>query len=274
MKREKSSNKLFRNGMKMIFSSCIVYLIFCILMLTWSARASVQSSTDYLVTDESTDGGGVRAASADYNSDSSFSSGDLIFSVHYTQRGGYVAALNNAPVARTNYTISLYTNSTFKVASGTAAPDPDGDQIAFVSIQNPSAQNGSVSNGVAWLYYQPPLNFIGSDSFNFMVRDSEGDSATGTILAQITAVPAPANAPTLNLIGLTFVPSTTAATLTFGGLPDSTYEVQYTDSMIPPIIWANLGSANVTNGVFQIVDPTAGSVSQRYYRTLYLSSTP
>jgi len=232
-------------------------------------RAGPQSSAHYLVTNESVDGGGLRAGSADYASDGSFSSGSLIASADYTQRGGYVAALNNAPVAVTNYTINLYTNGLFKVASGAVAPDPDGDQTAFVSLQNPTTQNGSVSNGVIWAYYRPALNFAGSDSFNFTVRDSEGDSATGTVLAQITGTPVTPDSPTLNLVSLNFQGA--AARLKFGGLPGATYTVQYTDSLTPPVTWATLGSATVTNGVMTIVDPTAGSASQRFYRTLLQS---
>lgn len=234
-----------------------------------SMRAGPQSSAHYLVTNGSVDGGGLRVSSADYASDGSFSSGSLIASADYTQRGGYVAALNNAPVAVTNYTISLFTNGIFKVASGAVAPDPDGDQTAFVSLQDPTAANGSVSNGVVWAYYRPALDYTGNDSFNFTVRDSEGDSASGTVLVQITGTPVTPDSPTLNLIGLNF--HSTAATLKFGGLPGATYTVQFTDSLVPPVIWATLGSATVTNGVMTIVDPTAGLVPQRFYRTLLQS---
>jgi hypothetical protein len=77
----------------------------------------------------------------------------------------------------------------------------------------------------------------------------------------------------LNLVSVTFdtAPGATDATLVFAGLPQSTYTVQYTGSLTPPITWTPLGSVSVTNGVFQIVDPTAGGAGQRFYRALYQS---
>jgi hypothetical protein len=104
-----------------------------------------------------------------------------------------------------------------------------------------------------------------------VAQDSEGDRATGTILAQVGPPPAPPDHAALNLIAVTFdtAPGATDATLRFAGLPQSTYLVQYTDSLTPPVTWTTLGTVSVTNGVFQIVDPTAGGASQRYYRTVY-----
>jgi hypothetical protein len=241
------------------------------LMLAVGAHASgVQSSADYLVTNESADGGGSRVSSADYASDGSFSGGDLAASADYVQRNGYVAALNNAPVALTNYTISLATNGTFKVQVGMVTADADGDAITYVSIQNPTAQNGSVTTDGKWVFYQPAHDYAGGDSFNFTVMDSEGDRAVGTILAQVIGPPVTVG-PTLNLIGLALdnTPGSTAATLRFGGLPGATYKVQYASSLVPPILWTDVGTATVTNGTMTIVDPTAGSASQRYYRTVY-----
>ena len=241
------------------------------LFFAWSVQAGTSTSAHYLVTNETLDGGGARMTSANYTSEGSFSYGNLTASVDYTDRGGYVAGLHNAPVVATNYTINLYTNSTFKVAVGSVATSPDGDQIIYWVVQNPSAENGAVVNDSAWLFYTPPLNYVGNDSFAFTVVDAEGDSASGTVLAEITTAPVTPSQPTLNLIGMTSIPESTAMTLRFGGLPGATYQVEYTDNLLRPVTWIPLGSATVTNGVLTIVDPTAGVASQRFYRTLYQS---
>jgi hypothetical protein len=147
----------------------------------------------------------------------------------------------------------------------------DGDSVTFVSVAASSAQSGTASRAGNFVVYRPASGFTGSDSVTWVAQDSEGDRTTGTILAQVGTPPAQPTQPTLNLVAVTFdtAPGATDATLRFAGLPQSTYLVQYTDSLTPPVTWTTLGTVSVTNGVFQIVDPTAGGASQRYYRTVY-----
>jgi Bacterial Ig domain len=269
MKTEGQKNESSVSQMKMIAS---LFICFGILLLPAAACAGTQSSADYSFTAESIDGGGLRSAGADYASDGSFGAGDFVTSADYAQRGGYAGQLNNAPVA-TNYTFTVVSNGTIKVpisALLSAAADPDGDSISFVSVAGASAQNGTVGRSGVWVLYKPPAAFTGSDGIAWVMQDSEGDRSAGTILAQVIAPPPPADAPTLNLISITFdpAPDTTDATLRFGSLPGETYTVQYTDSLTPPVTWTTLGTAATTNGMFQIVDPTARNASERYYRTL------
>jgi hypothetical protein len=253
------------------------HLFAALLWLAWvaSARAGSQTSADYSSGIESNDGGGSRAASADYSSDVSLNAGSFVSSADYAQRGGYAGQLNNAPVA-TNYPLTVVSNTVIKIpvaALLNSVKDADGDSITFVSVASGSAQNGTASRVGNFVVYRPANGFNGSDSVTWVAQDSEGDRTAGTILAQVGTPPAPPNAPTLNLVSITFdtAPGATDATLRFGGLPQSTYTVQYTGNLTPPIIWTSLGTVSVTNGVFQIVDPTAGGAGQRYYRTVYQS---
>jgi Bacterial Ig domain len=242
------------------------------LALAATLRAAPQSSADYSVSVESSDGGGSHAASADYSNDGSLGAGSFVSSTDYAQRGGYVGQLNNAPVA-TNYEITVVSNTVIKVpiaALLNTVKDADGDLITFVSVAARGAENGAASRAGNFVAYRPEPGFTGSDSIAWVAQDSEGDRTTGTILAQVGLPPAPPNQPTLNLVSITFnnTPGATYATLRFSGLPQSTYTIQYTGSLAPPVTWTTLGSASVTNGVFQIVDPTAGSAGLRYYRTM------
>jgi hypothetical protein len=249
-----------------------------LLVLAFAASAHAagsQTSAHYNFTAESIDGGGLRSASADYKSDGSFSPGGFVLSADYTQRGGYAGQLNNAPVA-TNYSLTIASNSTIKIPISvllSTARDADGDSISFVGVASASAQNGEVGRNGIWLLYKPPAGFVGGDSITWLMQDSEGDQNNGTILAQVTVPPTAPDQPTLNLISITFdtAPNATDATLHFAGLPQATYLVQYTGSLAPPVAWTTLGTVAVTNGIFQIVDPTAGSASQRYYRAVYQS---
>lgn len=245
------------------------------LVLAAASRAGSQSSADYSITAESIDGGGLRSSSAHYVNDGGLNAGSFISSADYAQRGGYAGQLNNAPVV-TNYPITVVSNTVIKVpiaALLSSVKDVDGDSITFVSVAAASAQNGVATHVGNFVVYRPANGFNGSDSVTWVAQDSEGDRATGTILAQVGAPPAPPDQPAFNLVSITFnhAPGATDATLRFAGLPQSTYLVQYTDSLTPPVTWTSLGTVGVTNGVFQIVDPTAGGASQRYYRTVYQS---
>jgi hypothetical protein len=58
--------------------------------------------------------------------------------------------------------------------------------------------------------------------------------------------------------------------LQFGGatndLPAGVYRVLYTDNLTPPVQWqTNLPGATVNNGVLDVIDPTAGGSTQRFY---------
>jgi hypothetical protein len=247
----------------------------------WLARAmashaaGTQSSVDYSFTAESVDGGGLRSASAHYVSDGSLSAGNFTPGADYAQRGGYIGQLPN-PLRATNYSLAVASNTVIKVPIAellSTVKSVDGDPVTFISVAATSAQNGVASRVGNFVAYRPATGFNGGDNVTWVAQDSEGDRATGTILAQVGTPPVQPDQPTLNLFSITFdtVPGATDATLHFAGLPQSTCTVQYTGSLTPPVTWTTLGSASVTNGVFQIVDPTAASASQRYYRTVYQS---
>ena len=245
------------------------------LALVTVSRAGPQSSADYSSTVDSSDGGGSRAASADYSSTASVGAGNFASSTDYAQRGGYIGQLPNPPVA-TNYFLTLASNTVVKVpiaALLSTVTDADGDSVTFVSVTAASAQSGVAGHVGNFVVYRPAAGFNGSDTVTWVAQSSEGARAAGTILAQVGTPPAPSSLPTLNLVSVTFdtAPGATDATLVFAGLPQSTYTVQYTGRLTPPITWTPLGSVSVTNGVFQIVDPTAGGAGQRFYRALYQS---
>ncbi len=247
----------------------------CLALAASSRAAGTQSSADYSFTAESIDVGGLRSSSAHYVNDGSLSAGSFVTSSDFAQRGGYIGQLNNAPVV-TNYPVTVASNTVIKVPVAellSSVKDPDGDSITFVSVSAASAQNGVAGHVGNFVVYRPANGFNGGDTVTWVAQDSEGDRATGTILAQVGTPPTQPDPAALNLISVTFdtAPGATDATLHFAGLPQSTYLIQFTDSLTPPVTWTSLGTVSVTNGVFQIVDPTAGGAGQRFYRTVYQS---
>ena len=245
-----------------------ISIVLC-LALTAPSEAS-QASADYSFTLESIDGGGLTVASMDYTSDGSASPGNFVASEDYVQRGGYIGQLHNALVV-VPYTIQRGSNSIVRIpldALTNSVTEPDGDTVSVASWSSVTGQGGSITElDSRFLQYESPTNYNGNDTAFWTALDSEGDEAQGTILLRIAT---PTDGPTLNLISLNVVGA--QATLIFAGFPQTTYEtqvqVQYTDSLLPAN-WQNLGVTVVTNGILTIVDPSGGSISERFYRTVY-----
>jgi glucose/arabinose dehydrogenase len=55
--------------------------------------------------------------------------------------------------------------------------DPDGDNLRIVSVSTPTSKGGSVIiNGNGILTYIPPADFVGSDSFSYVISDGQGEN--------------------------------------------------------------------------------------------------
>ena len=55
--------------------------------------------------------------------------------------------------------------------------DPDGDNLRIVSVSTPTSKGGSVIiNGNGILTYIPPADFVGSDSFSYVISDGQEEN--------------------------------------------------------------------------------------------------
>ena len=55
--------------------------------------------------------------------------------------------------------------------------------------------------------------------------------------------------------------------ITATGLPNTTYTLQATDSLTPPVQWVNIGTAGTdAQGKLQFIDPDAPNHPVRFYR--------
>ena len=65
--------------------------------------------------------------------------------------------------------------------------DTNGDTLAISSFDTASVQAGRVSsNGDGSFSYEPPDNFEGNDSFDYIVTDGRGGTATATVFIAVT----------------------------------------------------------------------------------------
>ena len=74
--------------------------------------------------------------------------------------------------------------------------DPDSDMISLLSVTDPP--NGSATiNGNGTVTYEPDLDFVGQDEFQYVISDGKGgvDSATVTVDVIANPPPPPANNP-------------------------------------------------------------------------------
>lgn len=101
-----------------------------------------------------------------------------------------VTVLNdNAPVAGPDSAICLMNRSVdVDVLANDSDPDP-GDAISITSGGITTSAGGYA--GVAygsdkqWYFYYPPTDFIGTDTFQYTIADSQGGTATGTVTIQV-----------------------------------------------------------------------------------------
>jgi hypothetical protein len=155
--------------------------------------------------------------------------------------------------------------------SGTKAPvsrllandsSPDGNPIAFDSVSPTTAEGGTVSVLDGWVFYVPPADFAGPDSFSYAIQDSFGATATGTVTVQpLLSYGAAQSAAFVNLSNGTYA-------IIFSGIPWNTYTIQYSQDPTSGA-WQDLGTSTADSwGAIQYVDTPPAGAPPRYYRAL------
>ena len=141
-----------------------------------------------------------------------------------------------------------------------ACSDPDWDSFIITGVNPNTAAGGTAQINGSTVLYTPPLDFVGSDSFTYTVRDCRGADSQGTVYVTVTA--STGSGP--NVIGVS-VASDGSATVRFAGIPEVSYIIE---ASIDLVHWDSIGSATAgTNGLFEFVDTQAGNYTSRYYRT-------
>ncbi|WP_198654830.1 beta strand repeat-containing protein [Albibacillus kandeliae] len=110
-----------------------------------------------------------------------------------------ITGTNDAPTVE-NLVLSVSKNSV--ISGQLPATDNEGDALTF-AIGGDTPQHGSLSlTGEGTYSYQPDIGYTGTDSFSYLVTDSNGDSAEGTVTINVGASAAAAS-PRSTVTGLT-----------------------------------------------------------------------
>ena len=155
------------------------------------------------------------------------------------------------------------------------ASDPNGETLRVVSVSAVSAQGGTVTLGASTVSYTPANGFTGADTFTYVIADTGGDPATGTVTVTVTA----STAVSLNVV---YGPAVVSGefVVRFAGTPGTAYTIETTASLGEPIPWqwkanrtAPVTPGDFGVGVFEFRESTGGAEA-RYYRTVYPAYTP
>ena len=63
--------------------------------------------------------------------------------------------------------------------------DADGDVISLVSVSANSAHGGTVTVSGKWVFYAPAPGWTSADTFTYIIADTRGGAATGTVTVNI-----------------------------------------------------------------------------------------
>jgi hypothetical protein len=128
---------------------------------------------------------------------------------------------------------------------------PSGADYDYATIKY-----GSTTN----MAYVPPLNFTGTDTLTYVIQDSLGMMATGTVSVLVYSPIAP--------VATIISASGVSASIAFTGTPGVTYNIEASTNL--PSTWTPLGTRTaVTNGTFQFTDTNTAAYPVRFYRAVY-----
>ncbi len=146
--------------------------------------------------------------------------------------------------------------------------DPEGNPIVFDGVSSASVEGGTISQSGGWLFYTPPANFGGADSFAYTIQDSFGAQSVGSVMLQPLLSAGPAQT-------ATFIDQTNGTCrILFTGIPWRTYTIQSSDDP-NGTNWVTLGTATADSwGRFEYDDTLPPGTQPRYYRSLSDLSGP
>jgi len=168
----------------------------------------------------------------------------------------------NDPPSAADDNASTEENATLQLSSATLlANDVDvdqGDTLVLTGVSSPSVESGTVNLANAVVTYVPPVNFNGTDSFNYTIQDNSG--ATSTAKVTVTVNPAPRfSSVQLETGG--------GVRIRFVGTPNKTYRVQASANLLT---WSDAATITTDSaGLAETVDTQTGGVDVRFYRLVW-----
>jgi hypothetical protein len=142
-----------------------------------------------------------------------------------------------------------------------AASDPDGDALTVSGVSLTSTNGGAVALLADAVLYTPMPGFLGTDRFDYTVRDTHGAAASAsvTVLVRLAS----------EISGSLSSPAVSANSfrLRFAGLPGLPYTLQRAPSVAGP--WTPLTTITVGSDGFTEYEDPSPPAAEAYYRTVY-----
>jgi len=157
--------------------------------------------------------------------------------------------------------------STTTISQGQLLANDRNGNVAGVVLTLPSATTaagGSVVIIGGWILYTSPMGLASSagDSFSYRISDNKGNLSVATV--SLISSPVASSSVSVARVenGTT---SGTGVTSYFNVIPNKTYRVLATGSLVAPIQWVNLGNFTSTPlGELVVPDPASGA--SRFYK--------
>lgn len=143
-----------------------------------------------------------------------------------------------------------------------AAADADGDTITLADVATESANGGMIALATdgSKIIYTPTLEHVGTDSFTYILTDSHGGTAQGTVHVNVSGF----SVPQLSVLGVAVEGS--RATIRLAGIPGLEYDIEASDTLDGD--WEVIGQATAgASGLFEYVDTDVVGHPSRFYRS-------
>lgn len=179
-----------------------------------------------------------------------------------------VLAVHYAPIAPSAAKLITTSQNTptaiYKAKLLAGASDADGHPLTVSAASSPSEQGGAVEVQADQVIYTPPTGFTGPDRFSYTISDGHGGTAVGTVNVTVTDI----GGMSPNIVsGPTYANG--VFSVTFAGIPNVNYTVEYTTAMPPSSGWIKLNNVTAAgNGLF-VVEDIIGQAPSRFYRTVH-----
>jgi hypothetical protein len=133
--------------------------------------------------------------------------------------------------------------------------------LSLISAGPVGTNGGTVVVNNNWIFYTASPGSTNADAFPYVIADSVGAQATGTM-----SVIVPADLSQSQNIVSTITADDGASTIQFQGIPGYTYTIQYSPSLATPA-WQTVGTGTAgATGAFAF---TSSSSPAGYYRSTY-----
>ncbi|HXR09016.1 MAG TPA: Ig-like domain repeat protein, partial [Candidatus Acidoferrum sp.] len=174
--------------------------------------------------------------------------------------------INSLPVA-TNIVLQRYQDSGAKISVAALLADntgPNSGVLTLISADPTSTNGGTVAISSNWIFYTPLPGFTNSDAFSYVIADSEGVQAAGTV-----SITVPVDlGQSQNIVAVADL-GNGAALIQFQAIPGRTYTVQYTESLQTPV-WQTLGTSTAdATGAFGFTNTPPNGSPAGFYRSTY-----